>query len=337
MKEWKMLESNTRKFIQGLEALGGPPIYQLTYEQAREVLNRAQAEAKVRKLPVDARDEVLPVGPSGKVSVRIVRPEGQPDERPDRRKDALPVVLYTHGGGWVLGNQETHDRLIREIAVGSESVVVFVNYTPAPEARFPTQIEEAYAVMRYISEQSTKLAIDPSRLAVVGESAGGNMAATLAMMAKERGGPRILFQCLLYPVTDSDFDTPSYREFADGPWLTREAMKWFWNAYLPDETARQNPLASPMRASSELLRDLPKTLLITDENDVLRDEGEAYAHKLMNADVEVTALRMAGTIHDFMLLNAIADTPAVRAAIEFTCQMLKDVFAREDAVGAHAA
>jgi acetyl esterase len=227
--------------------------------------------------------------------------------------------------------------LIREIAVGAEAAVVFINYTPAPEARFPAQIEEAYAAMKYVSEHGDQFGLDPSRLAVVGESVGGNMAAALALMAKERGGPRILFQCLLYPVTDSNFDTPSYREFADGPWLTREAMKWFWNAYLPDEQARRNPFASPLQASLDQLKGLPKTLLITDENDVLRDEGEAYAHKLMNAEVSVTALRMAGTIHDFMLLNAIADTPAVRAAIKGTCLMLKEVFAQKGTLGVRAA
>jgi acetyl esterase/lipase len=324
-----MLESNTRKFIEGVQAQGGAPIYQLGYEQARAVLNQVQAEAQVQKLPVELRDEILPVGPSGKVSVRIIRPQGL--------KDSLPIIFFTHGGGWILGNKETHDRLIREISVGSKAALVFLNYTPAPEARFPTQIEEAYAAMKYISENAEKLDMDPSRLAVVGDSVGGNMATVLALMSKERGGPEIQLQCLLYPVTDSNFETASYQEFAEGPWLTRQAMKWFWNAYLLDEKSRQNPLASPLQASLEQLRGLPKTLLITDENDVLRDEGEAYAHKLMNAEVEVTALRMAGTIHDFMLINAISETPAVRAAIRIVCQTLKTVFTRTAEVGVQAA
>jgi len=329
MESWEMLEPKTRKFIQSLEAQGGPPLYQLGVEEARGILDRLQSATQVTKLPADIRDEVFPVGPSGQVSVRIIRPQG--------RTEALPVILYCHGGGWILGNQETHDRLVREIAFGSDAAVVFVNYTPAPEAHFPTQIEEAFSALKYIFDRGSEFGLDPSRIAVVGDSVGGNMATVLALVAKERGGPPLLMQCLFYPVTDSNFDSPSYRKFASGPWLTREAMKWFWKAYLPDEKARRNPLASPLQAPLEQLRGLPRALVFTDENDVLRHEGEAYAHKLMKAEVEVSAIRFVGTIHDFMLLNAIADTPDVRTAIHTACLTLKNAFARERRVGARAA
>jgi acetyl esterase len=298
------LELHTQQFIDGLA--GSPPIYTLSPADARSVLARAQA-IPVGKPSAQIEDMALPVGPTGSVPIRIVRPAGT--------AGVLPVVMYFHGGGWILGDRDTHDRLVREIAVGAEAAVVFVDYARAPEARYPVAIEQAYAATRYLADNAASLRIDPLRLAVVGDSVGGNMAAAVTLMAKQRRGPKIAFQVLFYPVTDAGFDTSSYLRFADGPWLTKRAMEWFWDAYLPDPAARNQPTATPLSASPDQLANLPEALVIVNENDVLRDEGEAYAHKLSDAGVRVTSVRYNGTIHDFVMLNAIADTPAARGAI----------------------
>jgi acetyl esterase len=236
--------------------------------------------------------------------------------------------VYFHGGGWVLGGKDTHDRLVREIANGANAAVVFVNFTPSPEAKYPIPIEEAYAATKYIAENGKNFNLDTSRLAVVGDSVGGNMAAAVILMAKERAGPRIDYQVLFYPVTDANFDTPSYQQFAKDIWLTREAMKWFWNNYLPDKEMRKQPTASPLQASIDQLKGQPPALIITDENDVLRDEGEAYAHKLIQAGVDVTAVRYMGTIHDFVMLNTLAGTPATCSAIGLANEHLRNIFAK---------
>ena len=302
-----VLEPTTQKFIDALAAAGGPPIYTLSPDAARDVLAGAQAQP-VAKLPAAIEDTTFPVGPTGSVRIRLVRPQGQ--------SGTLPVVMHFHGGGWILGDKETHDRMTREIAVGANAAVVFVDYDRSPEARYPVAIEQAYAATKYVAEHGRELAVDPTRLALVGDSVGGNMAAAITLMAKERGGPKIAFQVLFYPVTDANFETGSYNAFADGPWLTRPAMEWFWNAYLPDVAARKQITATPLNASLEQLKGLPDALVIVDENDVLRDEGEAYARKLAQAGVRVTSVRYNGTIHDFVLLNALADTPAVRSALQ---------------------
>jgi len=233
--------------------------------------------------------------------------------------------MHIHGGGWILGDKDTHDRMTREIAVGANAAVVFVDYDRSPEARYPVAIEQAYAATRYVAGHGNQLNVDPTRLAVVGDSVGGNMAAAVTLMAQERGGPKIDFQVLFYPVTDADFETGSYRTFANGPWLTRRAMQWFWDAYLPDTARRQEITATPLNASLDQLRGLPNALIIVDENDVLRDEGEAYARKLSQAGVRVTSVRYNGTIHDFVLLNPITDTPAVRSALQQATDALRAV------------
>jgi acetyl esterase len=298
------LEPHTQQFVDSLA--GAPPIYTLSPAHARSVLVQAQS-IPVGKPGGKIEDTAFPVGPTGSVPVRIVRPAGT--------ADVLPAVIYIHGGGWILGDRDTHDRLVREIAVGAEAAVVFVDYDRSPEARYPVAIEQAYAATCYVVDHSTDLHIDPSRLAVAGDSVGGNMAAALTLMARRRRGPRIGFQVLFYPVTDADFDTASYTRFADGPWLTKRAMQWFWDAYLPDVAARKQPTATPLNASLDELAGLPEALVIVDENDVLRDEGEAYARRLSDAGVRVTSTRYNGTIHDFTMLNPLADTPATRGAI----------------------
>lgn len=313
------LEPTTRSFVKKINKQGGTPINELSPKDARKVLDDLQATTEVAKLPADIEDLNLPVGPGGQVSIRIIRPKGS--------KETLPIVMYFHGGGWVLGNKETHDRLVREIANGAKAAVVFVNYTPSPEAKYPTSIEEAYASTKYIAEHGKDFNLDTSRLAIVGDSVGGNMAAAVSLLAKERGGPKIDYQVLFYPVTDANFDTQSYKQFATGIWLTREGMKWFWDNYLPDKKERKQPTASPLQASIDQLKGLPPALIIVDENDVLRDEVEAYAHKLMQAGVNVTAVRFLGTIHDFVMLNPLAGTPASCGAIGLANEHLKSIFA----------
>jgi acetyl esterase len=306
-----------KSLLEDLNSQSGPELYELSVKDARDVLNNTQ-KMDVKKLPVDMDDQDIPVGPNGNVSIRIIRPKGNTEK--------LPVVMYFHGGGWVLGNKNTHDRLIREIANGANAAVVFVNFTPSPEAKFPVALEEAYSATKYIAENGNNMNLDTSRIAVVGDSVGGNMATVVAMMAKERKGPNIIFQLLFYPVTDSGFYTSSYKQFATDYNLTREAMKWFWNNYLPDKQKRKDPKASPLRATIEDLKGLPDAMIINGEFDVLRDEGEAYAHKLNDAGVKVTAVRYLGTIHDFVMLNPLSEVPSTRAAIKQAYEMLQDVF-----------
>ncbi len=314
-------DPGTQAFIAKLAAGGGPPLYTLSPTDARAVLTSVQASVAVTKLPADIEDRMIPGGPTGEVSIRIVRPQGT--------TGALPVVMYFHGGGWILGDKETHDRLVREIANGAQAAVVFVNYTPSPEARYPLAIEQAYTATIWAAEHGAEIGLDPARFALAGDSVGGNMVAAVLLLAKRRGGPRVDYQILFYPATDANFDTPSYQHFADGPWLTREAMRWFWNAYTPDVKSREEPTASPLRASLDQLQGQPPALLITNEADVLRDEGEAYAHKLIAAGVRVTGARYLGAIHDMVLLNPITDTPAPRAAIAQANAALRQAFARQ--------
>lgn len=313
--DFSYLEKTTRKFIEGLIAQKQPPIYTLSPVEARKVLDDAQS-GHVKKPSVQIEDKLLDCR-GKKVSVRIIRPEGN--------KTNLPVIMFFHGGGWVLGNKNTHDRLVRELAVGTNAAVVFVNYTPSPEAQFPKSIEEAFAATQYIAEHGKEFHIDSNRLAVVGDSVGGNMAIAMTLLAKEKK-LKILTQVLFYPVTDAHFDNESYRKFAEGPWLTKKAMEWFWNAYAPHAVDRKKITASPLQASIEELRHLPPALIVTDENDVLRDEGEAYAHKLLQAGVDVTAVRFLGTFHDFVMLNALSETPAARGAIALAIQHLNKAF-----------
>lgn len=299
------LEPATQAFLDGLP--DGPPIYTLSPADARGVLSAVQASVSPALVPADIEDRVLAVGPGGATNIRLVRPAGI--------SETLPAIVYVHGGGWVLGDRQTHDRLVRELAVGANAVLVFVDYDRSPESRYPGAIEQAYAVAHHVAEHAADFGADPARIAIAGDSVGGNMAAAVTLMAKERGGPAFRAQLLFYPVTDASMATDSYREFGDGPWLTAKAMAWYWDQYLPDRNRRGEIFASPVNASIEQLQGLPPALVIVDENDVLRDEGEAYARKLAQAGVPVISARYNGTIHDFVMLNPIAATPATRGAI----------------------
>jgi acetyl esterase len=312
------LEQNTRAFLENLQQQGGPPIYTMSPDNARAVLSGLQASSPVAKLPADIENRTISGGgPNAtEISITIVRP-------PNRSNQTLPVVMYFHGGGWILGGFDTHDRLVRELANKANVAVVFVNYTRSPEAKYPVALEQAYAATKWVAQNGQTINVNSSRLAVVGDSVGGNMAAAVTLLAKERGELPIRFQVLFYPVTDANFDTPSYMAYQEGYWLTREAMKWFWDSYTSNQTNRKEPTVSPLQASIEQLKGLPPALIINGEFDVLRDEGEAYAHKMMQADVPVTGIRIHGTIHDFVLLNPITDTPPVREAIDQASTMLQ--------------
>ena len=309
-----VLEPKTQAFVDALAAQGGKPIYQLSYADARKGLEDLQASASVSKLPADVEDRMFPVGPTGQIPVTIYRPKGS--------NGSLPVVVYYHGGGWVLGSKNTHDRLLRDLVNRTNAAFVFVNYTPSPEAQFPVPIEQGFAAAKYVGEHGDELGFDTARLAVAGDSVGGNMTAVVAQLAKERKRPTIRYQVLFYPVTDASMSQASYKEFANGPWLTTAAMKWFWDAYAPNTGDRKKPMASPLAATIEQLKGLPPALVIVDENDILRDEGEDYARKLMHAGVETTAVRVLATIHDFVMLNPLAGTAATKAAIELASQKL---------------
>jgi acetyl esterase/lipase len=299
------------------DAFSKPPfLYDMTPADARKVLEDAQS-GPVGKLPVD-EDRITVPAAVGDVRVRIVRPQGA--------RGTLPVIVYMHGGGWILGNAGTHDRLVRELAVGARAALAFVEYPNSPEAHYPTAIEQGYATAQWITRDGASKGLDASRMAVAGESVGGNMTAALALMAKERGDVSFVQQSMYYPVTDAAMNTASYEQFATGYYLTRKAMQWFWDAYISDPAQRAEITASPNQASTEQVTGLPPTYLCVDEADVLRDEGEAYAAKLRSAGVPVTAVRYNGTIHDFMLLNALRETRATRAAIDQATAFLRAGF-----------
>ncbi|MFD8986351.1 alpha/beta hydrolase [Streptomyces sp. NPDC059564] len=296
-------------------ATANPPyLFDLSPLEGRKAVDEVQS-GEIDKPAVDEEWITVPGGPTGTVRARIVKPAGA--------TGFLPVIVYIHGAGWVFGNAHTHDRLVRELAVGAGAAVVFPEYDLSPEARYPVAIEQNYAVARWVVEQGGSKGLDGSRLAVAGDSVGGNMTAALTLMAKERGGLPLVQQVLFYPVTDAGFDTPSYHQFATGYFLRRDGMQWFWDQYTTDESERAQITASPLRATTEQLKDLPPALVITAEADVLRDEGEAYANKLRAADVPVTAVRFQGIIHDFVMLDALRGTHAAEAAITLAARTLR--------------
>jgi acetyl esterase len=314
------LEPQTLAFLEGLEAQASPPLYTLSPTEARQVLVALQTSGHITKQPAAIEDRAINAGPTGTISLRIVRPAGS--------DGLLPGIIYFHGGGWVLGDKETHDRLVRELVNATQSTLVFVDYTRSPEARYPIALEQAYSATSWVAEHGASLGVDTSRLAVVGDSAGGNLTAVVTLLAKQRQGPKLCLQVLFYPVTDADLDNGSYRQFGDGRyWLSKAGMRWFWDNYIAAE-GRLAPTVSPLQASPEQLQGLPPALIITAENDVLRDEGEAYAHRLIEAGVVVTATRYLGTIHDFVLLNTLTDAPATRAALAQAGAALRNAFAR---------
>jgi acetyl esterase/lipase len=293
-------------FLQALAIGGGKPIEQMSPSEARAVLEGLQSSVKVDL-------------PRADVAERTISSEGQSVKllvvRPAEMTGTLPAFMFFHGGGWVLGDFPTHERLVRDLVAGSGATAVFVEYDRSPEAHYPVAINQAYAATSWVAIHGTEIGVDGGRLAVAGNSIGGNMAAVVALMAKDRGRPNIRCQLLLWPVMNAAFDTASYDKFAEGYFLTRNMMKWFWDRYTIDPRERQDVYASPLQAPNERLKGLPPAIIQTAEMDVLRDEGEAYARKLDHAGVDVTSTRYNGLIHDYGLLNAMSQVAGVRSAM----------------------
>jgi acetyl esterase len=283
------------------------PFWELPQPKPQEILTGLQSQTIVDMSGVTTSERT--VTQDGRtVKLYVVKPE-QVGSNPG-------ILFFIHGGVWIVGNFQNHQRLVRDLVVGSGQIGVFVEYTPLPQAKFPTQLEECYAALNWVAGHAGELGADGTRIAVAGNSVGGNMAAALALMTKDRKGPRISYQVLLIPATDASVDTQSYHEYGTGRFLARAFMKYGWDLYAPDAKTRDNPYVSPLRASIDQLKGLPPALVITAENDPLRDEGEAYARKLKDAGVTVAAVRYNGTIHDFVLLNAIRNVPSTEAAIK---------------------
>lgn len=291
-------------FLKALNSGSGKPIEQLSVKDARAVLTGAQKGAEL---------------PPAQISQKIITVQGKPLTltivKPEHASSTLPVFMFFHGGGWVLGDFPTHERLVRDMVNASGAAAVFVNYQPSPEAHFPVAITQAYDATKWVAEHGAEIGVDGKRLALVGNSVGGNMVAAVALQAKQFKTPAIRYDVMLWPVTDARFDTASYDQFADGHFLTKNMMKWFWDNYTVSEKDRNNILASPLHATTEQLKGLPPTLIQTAELDVLRDEGEAFGRKLDAAGVPVTVTRYNGMIHDYGLLNALSQEPTVRTAI----------------------
>ncbi|MDN6968082.1 alpha/beta hydrolase [Oenococcus sp. UCMA 17063] len=286
-----------------------PRIYELAPNDGRALLEKVQ-DSPITKYEAEIEDINMDTNKWGQINVRFVRPAGN--------QEKLPVIFYIHGAGWVFGSAKTHDKLIRELANRTNSVVVFPEYSLSPEAKYPTAIEQNYFILQKLADLQNAKKIDLSRLTVAGDSVGGNMATVMTILTKQRGGQKINQQLLYYPVTDANLDTESYKEFGDNYYLTKEGMIWFWDQYTTNPKERAEITVSPLHASSEELKGLPDALILTDEADVLRDEGEAYARKLRDAGVEVTQVRFQAMIHDFVMLNALDQTKAARAAMDLS-------------------
>lgn len=310
------IETGTKKFLTALNSGGGKPMEQMTPQEARAVLTGAQSSVKVDVSGVDVTEKTI-TAEGAPLLLHIVKPAGV--------KGTLPVFIFIHGGGWVLGDFPTHQRFVRDLVVNSGAAAVFVNYTPSPEAQYPVAINQAYAALKWVAENGSEIEVDGKRLAIVGNSVGGNMAAAVALMAKDKKGPEIKLQVLFWPVTDASFDTGSYHEFATQRFLTRNMMMWFWDNYTKKADDRAQIYASPLRATLDQLKGLPPALVQVAENDVLRDEGDAYARKMDEAGVPVTLVRYQGMIHDYGLLNALANLPAVKSALLSAAAELKKV------------
>lgn len=314
-----VLDPKTRWFLDFLASSGRPQVHQVPVAEAREMYVKGQKLVPLVKKPAQIEDRTIPLSSGGNLKLRIFRPGGS--------SCTLPVVMYFHGGGWVLGDADTYDYYMRELTNGCGAAVVFVEYSRSPEARYPVALEECFAATRWIAAHGSELLLNSSQMAVAGDSAGGNMATVVCLLAKQRGGPEIAAQVLIYPATGHVFDAASFHEFATGYFLTRENSQWFWQQYTGGAAVEHEPTACPLEATLEQLNGLPPALVITGECDVLRDEGEAYARKLMQAGVPVVCTRYLGAIHGFMGINALADSPPTKAARAQVHAMLREALA----------
>lgn len=308
------IDPQIRPFLAELNK-DGSPFWELPQPKPQEILTGLQNQTPVDMSGVTTVEKTI-AQDGHTVKLYIMTPQ---------RVSGKPgVLLFIHGGVWIVGNFQNHQRLLRDLVVGSGQIGVFVEYTSLPEARYPTQLDESYAALKWVAAHADEFGADGSRIAIAGNSVGGDMSASLALMAKDKKGPQIALQVLFIPATDASVDTESYHEFGTGRFLARDFMKYGWDLYAPDEKTRNSPYVSPLRASNEELKGLPPALVITAENDPLRDEGEAYARKLKDAGVAVTATRYNGMIHDFVLLNAIHDVPGVQAALKEASDAIRD-------------
>ncbi len=299
------IDPAVRKFLLPLNK-DPSPFWELAQPKPQEIITQLQNNTTADMSGVTTTEQSLTID-GRTIKLFIVKPdhiEGQPG-----------VMLFIHGAVWIAGNFENHKRLVRDLVVESGQPAVFPEITNLPVGKYPVPLDQAYATLQWITSHASEFGADGSRIAVAGNSVGGNMTAALNLMAKDRKGPKISYQVLLWPATNAGVDTCSYEEYANGRFLSRDFMKYGWDRYAPTEKERENPYVSPLRASTAELQGLPPTLVVTEENDVLRDEGEAYAHRLQDAGVPTTFVRYNGTIHDFGLLNALADLPATKAAL----------------------
>lgn len=312
------LATGVKEFLKELNGAGGPPLETLTPFEARKALADAQAAVKVDLSGVDVSEKTISVD-GYSIKLNVVRPAGH--------DDILPAFIFIHGGGWVLGDFPTHERMVRDLVVLSGAVAVFVNYTPTPDDKYPKAINEIYAATKWVAEHGNEIKVDGKRLAIVGNSVGGNMSTVTCLKAKKGGGPEIKVQILMWPIVDANFETESYQLFGEDRFLTTSLMKWMYDMYIEDPSKRSDIFASPLNATLEELKGLPPALIQVAENDILRDEGEAYGRKLDEAGVLVTSLRYNGMIHDFGLLNALAYLPATRALFAHAAAALRKFLA----------
>ena len=308
------LSRGVKAFLNVLNSAGGPPLETLPPLEAREVLVNVQASAPVDLSGIEESEKTI-TADGYTIKLNVVRPEGV--------KGKLPVFIFIHGGGWVLGDYPTHKRMVRDLVVLTGFSGVFVNYTPTPDARYPQAINEIYAATKWVAEHGGEIEVDGNNLAVVGNSVGGNMTAVTALKAKEQGGPKIKVHIMMWPVTDATFERESHKQFGENRFLTTPLMKWMWDLYTTDPNERKEIYASPLQASVEQLKGLPPALIQVAESDILRDEGEMYGRKLDEAGVNVTTIRYDGMIHDFGLLNGLAEEPAVRSLFEHAAAELR--------------
>ncbi|WPV01698.1 alpha/beta hydrolase [Mucilaginibacter sp. cycad4] len=308
------LSGQVKDFLKILNNPENPPVESMTKEAARQVLIDAQASVDVDLSGIDETEKQI-TADGFNIKLNIVRPAGN--------NEKLPVFIFLHGGGWILGDYQTHKRMVRDIVVLSGFAAVFVNYTPSPEARYPQAINEIYAATRWVAENGHQINVDGNNMAIVGNSVGGNMATVIAMLAKEKKGPQIRLQVMLWPVADAKFDSRSYQKFGTDRFLTSAMMQWMFDQYAPDKEQREEIYISPLNATLEQLQGLPPALLIVAQSDILRDAAQAYAQKLDAAGVPITSVRYNGMIHDFGLLNALASLPQTRSAFYQVATELK--------------
>ena len=308
------LSRGTRAFLKALNTPAPPELEKLTALEARRVLETAQASVAVDVSGIDESEKTI-TADGFKILLNIVRPRGV--------TKTLPVFMFIHGGGWVLGDYPTHRRVVRDLVVESGHCAVFVNYTRTPDAAYPRQINEIFAATKWVADHGNEINVDARQLAVVGNSVGGNMTAVTALKAKENGGPKIKVQIMMWPIVDADFETESYHQFGLDRFLSKSLMKWMYDMYIPDPAKRADIHASPLRASVDQLRGLPPALIQVAENDILRDEGEAYGRRLDEAGVEATTVRYDGMIHDFGLLNGLANESATKSLFRHAAAELK--------------